>query len=69
MKTCAALFTYGVLWFFGVEVGGICVNLCVVVPGGILLCVSCSSWAHRDGPAPRPADGLLSIVDRLTWWE
>lgn len=51
------------VWFFCLGVEGICVHLCVIVP-------VMQQSAYRDGgPALRPADGLLSIVDRLTWWK
>lgn len=43
MKTCVALFTYGCFFFYWVRVGGICVNPCVSLSSGILLCVSYSS--------------------------
>lgn len=44
MKTCVALFTYGFFFFFyWVRAGGICVNPCVSLSSGILLCVSYSS--------------------------
>lgn len=59
----------GCFFFFNwVRVGGICVNPCVSLSSGILLCVYHTAVrSQRPGPALNPADGLLSIVDRLTW--
>lgn len=52
--------------FFVLGVGGyLCQPLCYCARQDSSLCVM--QLAYRDGgPAVRPADGLLSIVDRLT---
>lgn len=60
---CSHMVCFFVGWGWGVFVL-IPVWVCLV---GFCFVYHTAVWSQRPGPALNPADGLLSIVDRLTW--